>query len=201
MIRADDNGRGRHATCDAHGCRTFAALYVDEDLDGEALLAIGWEVQRAADTVQHFCPVHKHVWEVDQRVTCGEPGCERYFVLGDAPTPGPGKWQYHYGMSYCPDHRKDQAPKPLHPADAQLLIAEECDAIKAMLLEKNKAYGSSFSDPLRVFSKAGVDEQINVRLDDKLSRLARGAAAGEDVELDLMGYLVLKRVLRRMRGS
>ena len=84
--------------------------------------------------------------------------------------------------------------------DVQLLIAEECDAIKAMLLEKNKAYGSSFSNPLRIFSKVDVGEMINVRLDDKLSRLARGSAAGEDVELDLMGYLILKRVLRKMQA-
>lgn len=63
------------------------------------------------------------------------------------------------------------------------LIAEECDALKAMLLEKNRRYG---------------EEQIRVRLDDKLSRLARGSGTEtEDVELDLMGYLVLLRVARR----
>jgi hypothetical protein len=42
-------------------------------------------------------------------------------------------------------------------------------------------------------------EQINVRLDDKLSRLMRGHAAGEDVEWDLMGYLVLKRVALKLQ--
>ena len=78
------------------------------------------------------------------------------------------------------------------------LIAAECDAIKAMLLEKNKNYGNSALAPMRVFSKAPTDEQIRVRLDDKLSRLASGASAGEDVELDLMGYLILLRVSRRM---
>jgi hypothetical protein len=88
--------------------------------------------------------------------------------------------------------------KATSPEDIQLLIAGECNALKEMLLEKNKAYGSSFSNPLRIFSKATVDEMINVRLDDKLSRLARGSMAGEDVELDLMGYLVLKRVLRKL---
>jgi hypothetical protein len=44
-------------------------------------------------------------------------------------------------------------------------------------------------------------EQIKVRIDDKLSRLARGAAAGEDVERDLLGYLVLLRVSRKMRAG
>ncbi len=77
------------------------------------------------------------------------------------------------------------------------LIQEECDALCDMLLEKNRAYGNSALDPVRVFSKADPIEQLKVRIDDKLSRLARGSAAGEDVELDLMGYLVLLRVARR----
>jgi hypothetical protein len=82
--------------------------------------------------------------------------------------------------------------------DVQALIAAECDQIKAMLLEKNKAYGNSALEPLRVFSKAPADEQIRVRIDDKLSRLSRGSAAGEDVEMDLIGYLVLLRVCRKI---
>jgi hypothetical protein len=77
------------------------------------------------------------------------------------------------------------------------LISEECDKLKALLLEKNAAYGDSALDPLRVMSKASPVEQILVRIDDKLSRLARGAAAGEDVVQDLMGYLVLLRVAQR----
>lgn len=82
----------------------------------------------------------------------------------------------------------------------QHLIAEECDALKAMLLQKNRNYGSSALDPVRIFSKADPVEQIRVRIDDKLSRLARGSAAGEDVEQDLLGYLVLLRVARRLQG-
>lgn len=85
--------------------------------------------------------------------------------------------------------------------DSQKAIEEECDALKRMLLEKNRAYGDSALRPLRVFSRASMVEQILVRLDDKLSRLARGSAAGEDVELDLMGYLILLRVARRMEAA
>ncbi len=81
------------------------------------------------------------------------------------------------------------------------IITEECDAVKAMLLAKNAAYGNSALDPVRVFSKSPVDEQIRVRLDDKLSRLARGSAAGEDVEADIIGYLVLMRVHRRLAAA
>lgn len=81
----------------------------------------------------------------------------------------------------------------------QGLIAAECDRIKEMLLGKNRAYGNSALEPMRVFSKAPADEQIRVRLDDKLSRLARGSGIEtEDVEADIIGYLVLMRVHRRM---
>ena len=85
--------------------------------------------------------------------------------------------------------------------DDQKLIQQVCQEIAEMLISKNKAYGSSALDPLRIFSKASSIEQINVRIDDKLSRLARGHAYGdEDTELDLIGYLVLKRVaVRRVR--
>lgn len=76
-------------------------------------------------------------------------------------------------------------------------IAAECDAIKAMLLAKNDAYGNSALEPVRVFSSASAEEQLRVRIDDKLSRIVRGHAAGEDAVLDLIGYLVLLRVASR----
>lgn len=82
------------------------------------------------------------------------------------------------------------------------LIAAECDALKAMLLAKNARYGNSALDPVRVFSRASTEEQIRVRLDDKLSRLMRGQGLEtEDVEADLMGYLVLLRVHRKLGGA
>jgi hypothetical protein len=76
-------------------------------------------------------------------------------------------------------------------------ISEACDAIKEILLEKNRQYGNSALEPVRIFSKASNEEQILVRLDDKLSRLARGTAGGEDVILDLIGYLILLRISRK----
>lgn len=74
-------------------------------------------------------------------------------------------------------------------------LAEVLADVKDMLLEKNRAYGDSALEPVQVFSKGlGKDAGIRVRIDDKLSRLARGSAAGEDVEHDLLGYLVLLRI-------
>jgi hypothetical protein len=83
----------------------------------------------------------------------------------------------------------------------QLQIATFCDQIKELLLRKNRQYGDSALNPVRIFSKADATEQIKVRLDDKLSRLASGQADDdEDVILDLVGYLVLLRVAQR-RGA
>ena len=64
-----------------------------------------------------------------------------------------------------------------------------------MLLEKNRKYGDSALNPVRVFSKASPLEQLKVRMDDKLSRL-RNAQDDEDGDpiTDLIGYLVLYKV-------
>lgn len=71
----------------------------------------------------------------------------------------------------------------------------------AMLLRKNRHYGSSATNPIRVFSKAEPIEGIHLRMDDKLSRIRAGAADDdEDPILDLAGYCVLELVARR-QGS
>jgi hypothetical protein len=81
------------------------------------------------------------------------------------------------------------------------LIEYECLEIAEMLKDKNRAYGNSFADPVRIFSTATPEEGLNIRIDDKLSRIARGQNAGEDAELDLIGYLILKRVLYRLEAK
>ena len=83
-------------------------------------------------------------------------------------------------------------------------FADDLDTVltelRTMLIEKNTAYGDSALNPVRTFSKASNVEQLLVRIDDKLSRLARGSTAGEDVEKDLLGYLVILRIARK-RGE
>lgn len=76
--------------------------------------------------------------------------------------------------------------------EAQQAIAEVCDKIKELLIEKNRKYGNSALDPVRVFSKASPEEQMLVRMDDKLSRIRnRQNDDDEDPFVDLVGYLVL----------
>jgi hypothetical protein len=81
------------------------------------------------------------------------------------------------------------------------LIDTECQNLAEMLKAKNRAYGNSFADPVLIFSKVDPVEGLNIRIDDKLSRIARGQNAGEDAELDLIGYLILKRVLGRLEAK
>ena len=78
---------------------------------------------------------------------------------------------------------------------SQIDIATICDQLKELLLEKNRKYGDSALNPVRVFSKTSPIEQIRVRLDDKLSRLRNQQDdEDEDVLTDLIGYLVLYKV-------
>lgn len=64
--------------------------------------------------------------------------------------------------------------------------------ISEMLIAKNRAYGDSALEPVRVFSKTDTIEQLYVRIDDKLSRIQRGHEyPGDDTILDLIGYMIL----------
>jgi hypothetical protein len=75
-------------------------------------------------------------------------------------------------------------------------ICVVCDEIKELLLAKNRKYGDSALNPVRVFSKASPLEQIKVRLDDKISRLQSAQNdEDEDVITDLIGYLILLKIV------
>ncbi len=80
-------------------------------------------------------------------------------------------------------------------------ILSVCMELAVFLMGKNAAYGDSVLDPVRIMSSADPAEQLRVRMDDKLSRLMRGHAAGEDALKDLVGYWVLMRVAEKRRGS
>lgn len=82
----------------------------------------------------------------------------------------------------------------------QKLIAEVFDEMKSLVLQKNNQYGDSVLDPKRYFSSAPTDEQIKVRIDDKLNRLVLGndsLESDDDIIRDLIGYLTLLLVYRK----
>ena len=85
----------------------------------------------------------------------------------------------------------------LEMTDTQIEIAAICEDVKELLLYKNKNYGNSALEPLRVFSKSSAVEQLLVRIDDKLNRIKKGAGLlnkDEDVNMDLIGYLILLKI-------
>jgi len=70
--------------------------------------------------------------------------------------------------------------------------------IGELLISKNEQYGDSVNKPLRLFSKLDSQAGVRVRIDDKLSRLARGNDSIEsdmDIVDDLIGYLVMLKMI------
>jgi hypothetical protein len=89
----------------------------------------------------------------------------------------------------------------MNQALVQKLIAEECNAIRDLLVKKNQDYGNSFADPIMIFSQSSPMEQLAVRIDDKLKRIKNRSHKndpGEDTIIDLIGYLILQKVLERL---
>lgn len=131
-----------------------------------------------------------------------ENGAERY---GYFLTPDIARWEDEFvrwpeGFDY--DHLVSimyDKPKPLPEVGSfRDEVTQETAEIREMLILKNEAYGNSALDPVRIFSDASPEEQLLVRIDDKLSRLQRGSEyADEDTVTDLIGYLILLKIARK----
>jgi hypothetical protein len=79
------------------------------------------------------------------------------------------------------------------PSGPEISVA--CDEIKRLLLEKNVAYGDSALSPIQIFAKAGAQEGIANRIDDKLNRIKNNQSYVGDNDLDdLIGYLILYKI-------
>jgi hypothetical protein len=92
------------------------------------------------------------------------------------------------------------AGTPLPTAPLERGIRQTCQDLADFLVDKNRAYGNSAGEPVRVFARR-VDRlaQIDVRIDDKLSRLKKGSEfPGDDTVKDLAGYLILRMVVAGM---
>lgn len=77
----------------------------------------------------------------------------------------------------------------------QHAIARTVQKIGRALLDKNRKYGNSALNPIRVHSTSDSVEQIKVRADDKLSRLrAAQEDDAEDALFDYIGYLILLHI-------
>ena len=84
-------------------------------------------------------------------------------------------------------------------SETQFTIGQVCDEIKDMLITKNKSYGDSALNPVRIFSISDNIEQLHVRIDDKLSRITRGGSFIDNDIDDLIGYLILLKIARELK--
>lgn len=77
--------------------------------------------------------------------------------------------------------------------DTQNKIIEITDAMKDLLLYKNKKYGDSAVNPKRIFYKGDATNSILIRLDDKLSRIMANENAKPRINdvADIIGYCTL----------
>ena len=124
------------------------------------------------------CDLHKHGWKDSK---CD--GCHIGYALL-------GAGEFVPGLS----------PEPAPVQTTGDRAAAWLRTVANNLVEKGKSYGDSVGNPLRIFSQAGVTEGIRVRIDDKLSRIARGKDwPGDDVVVDLVGYLALLAVTEQKK--
>ena len=102
------------------------------------------------------------------------------------------------GVKYVDDTIKYIDDSIKYTTKTQRDIQYACEEIEKMLIEKNRKYGNSALEPQRVFSKSSPEEQLKVRIDDKLSRMkSLQDDDTEDTVDDLIGYLILLKVARR----
>ena len=76
------------------------------------------------------------------------------------------------------------------------LIEEMCESMKDLLIQKNRDYGDSATNPSNVFSSGSPVDSLCARIDDKLMRIQNKGINDktEDTVSDLIGYLILLKV-------
>ena len=84
---------------------------------------------------------------------------------------------------------------PNNASDIQHRIAKEFLSVARYVLEKNRSHGDTARKPISIFSKTPALERINAHIDDKLSQLIQGHF-DDDVDRKLIGYLILRRIVK-----
>jgi hypothetical protein len=76
-------------------------------------------------------------------------------------------------------------------------IIVQCLEMAEMLIKKNISYGDSALSPIRIFSQADNQEQIKIRIDDKINRIKNGSGFAGDNDIDdMIGYLILLKIAK-----
>lgn len=78
--------------------------------------------------------------------------------------------------------------------DTQKKIDELFNNFRDFLKEKNRRYGNSTLQPMQIFSRIQIEQQIQNRLDDKLSRIKNSGELKKNDVADVFGYIALLMV-------
>jgi hypothetical protein len=83
--------------------------------------------------------------------------------------------------------------------DFSHLVSTYLLEIRELLISKNIKYGNSALEPLGVFSQLSAKEGLLIRIDDKLKRIKNGSLENDDEDVinDLIGYLVLLKIIEK----
>ena len=81
----------------------------------------------------------------------------------------------------------------INHTDTQKKIIEITEAMRELLLYKNKKYGDSALNPEQIFYKGDAVNSILIRLDDKLGRIMANTESTPRINdvADIIGYCTL----------
>ena len=81
-------------------------------------------------------------------------------------------------------------------SDNNELLEKEFDRLKSFVVQKNKDYGDSLQNPIKVFSKDPM-QGILGRIDDKMGRIQTMGITEDTIDTvdDLVGYLIHLRIM------
>ena len=93
-------------------------------------------------------------------------------------------------------YESDRNINPFTEKDFEGKLLEVTKEITDLLISKNKAYGDTALNPVKIFSSLDSTEALCARIDDKIMRIKNKGINDdtEDTVSDLIGYLLLLKM-------
>jgi hypothetical protein len=93
-------------------------------------------------------------------------------------------------------YESDRNINPFRKKDFEGKLLEVTKEITDLLISKNKAYGDTALNPVKIFSSLDSTEALCARIDDKIMRIKNKGINDdtEDTVSDLIGYLLLLKM-------
>jgi len=75
--------------------------------------------------------------------------------------------------------------------ETQQKISDICDNLKEFLIEKNRRYGNSALEPMKIFGDFDAEDLLKIRLTDKIMRIKNSEIDRKNDYIDMLGYIIL----------